>query len=78
MLPGLNEMFEQTPAHEFLLELADLHALILDVLDSPRKAQWHWPSFYLLYVDMDRLARVLTRVGYMFALAFPYRYGHFR
>jgi hypothetical protein len=63
-------MFEQTPADEFLSELADLHAMILDVLDSPRKAQWHWPSFYLLYVDMDRLAGVLTRVEYMFVPPF--------
>lgn len=59
-------MFEQTPAHEFLSELADMHDLILDVLNSPRKAQWHWPSYYLFYVDMDRLAGLLTRVGYVF------------
>lgn len=55
-------MPEQTSAHEFLTELADLHAMILGVLDSPRKAHWHWPSFYLLYVDMDRLGGLLTRV----------------
>lgn len=56
-------MFEQTYAHEFLSELADLHALILDVMDSPRKAQWHWPTYYLLYVDMDRLAGLLRQIA---------------
>jgi len=65
-------MLEQTPAHEFLSELADLHALILGVLDSPRKAQWHWPSYYLLYVDMDRLAGLLRRVRHVFEPPFAH------
>jgi len=65
-------MLEQTPAHEFLSELADLHALILGVLDSPRKAQWHWPSYYLLYVDMDRLAGLLGRVRHVFEPPFAH------
>lgn len=51
-------------------ELGDINALILDVLDSPRKAQWHWPSYYLLYVDLDRLDNLLARVKYVFELSF--------
>jgi hypothetical protein len=57
---------EHTPAHEFLSELGDINAFILDVLNSPRKAQWHWPSYYLLYVDVDRLAGLLVRVRHLF------------
>jgi hypothetical protein len=57
---------EHTPAHEFLSELGDINALILDVLNNPRKAQWHWPSYYLLYVDVDRLAGLLVRVRHLF------------
>lgn len=68
----MRDMFEQTPAHEFLSDMADLHALILDVLDSPRKAQWHWPTYYLLYVDMDRLAGLLRRVGDVFEPPFAH------
>ena len=57
---------EQTPAHDFLSELPDYAGLILDVLDSPRKSSWHWPSYYLLYVYVDRLAGMLARVRYVF------------
>lgn len=31
-------------ADEFLLGLADIIDIILDVLDKPRKAFWHWPT----------------------------------
>lgn len=61
---------EYTPAHEFLAELGDINAFILDVLDSPRKAQWHWPSYYLFYVDVDRLAGLLERAKYLFDPSF--------
>lgn len=57
---------DYTPAHEFLADIGDINALILDVLNSPRRAQWHWPSYYLLYVDVDRLAGLLTRVHHLF------------
>lgn len=57
---------DYTPAHEFLSDLGDINAFILDALNSPRKAQWHWPSYYLLYVDADRLVGLLVRVGDLF------------
>jgi hypothetical protein len=57
---------EYTPAHEFLAELGDINAFILNVLDSPRKAQWRWTSFYRLYIDVDRLAGLLVRVNRIF------------
>ena len=56
---------QTTSADEFLSELGGISALILDVLDCPRKAQWHWPSCYLLYVDLDRLDGLLVQVQYM-------------
>lgn len=61
---------EYTPAHEFLSELGDINAFILDVLESPRKSQWHWPSYYLLYVDVDRLAGLLMRAQHLFEAPF--------
>ena len=61
---------EYTPAHEFLAELGDINGFIHDVLVSPRKAQWHWPSYYLLYVEVDRLATLLVRVNHLFGPPF--------
>ena len=49
-------MMTYTPADEILRELRDLHQFINELLASPDKASWHWPSYYLLYVDMDRMA----------------------
>jgi hypothetical protein len=63
---NVEKTMDYTPAHEFLSELGDINAFILDALNSPRKAQWHWPSYYLLYVDVDRLASLLVRVKYLF------------
>ncbi|RLM52788.1 hypothetical protein DVK02_15950, partial [Halobellus sp. Atlit-31R] len=36
------------------------------ILACPRKSDWHWPSFYLLYVDVDRLAMALMRTEHFF------------
>lgn len=57
-----------TTPDEFLGELGDINGFIADLLDCPRRqdAQWHWPSFYLLYVEVDRLSMLLARVGYLF------------
>lgn len=62
---------EYTAANEFMSELADINDFILHVLDSPIKAAWHWPSFYLFYVDVDRLSSLLGRVRYVFESPFP-------
>lgn len=58
-------MITQTPPNEFLSELADVVDFIPDLLGCPKKAGWHWPSFYLLYVDVDRLSMLLLRLGHM-------------
>lgn len=63
---NLGNRMEYTPTHDFLSELGDINAFILDVLDSPRNSQWHWPSYYLLYVDVDRLAGLLVRAKDLF------------
>jgi hypothetical protein len=59
-------MTSPTPAQAFLSEVVDITSFIDDILGCPRKDSWHWPSFYLLYVDVDRLASVLTRTEYLF------------
>lgn len=61
-------MSELTPPDEFLRELGDINGFIADLLDCPRQddSRWHWPSFYLLYVELDRLAMLLSQVGYLF------------
>lgn len=50
-----------TPAQEFLSEIKEINNLIADILSFPRNDHWHWPSLYLLYVDVDRLAMTLMR-----------------
>lgn len=60
-------MTAATPPCEFLCEVADLADFIDDVLAMPRGSRWHWPSFYLLYVEVDRLGNLLTRTGWLFA-----------
>ena len=60
-------MMMHTAADAILCELRDLHQLILALLASPDKARWHWPSYYLLYVDMDRMAWRIRRTRTVFA-----------
>lgn len=57
-------MITQTP-DKFLCELADVVDFIPDLLGCPKKAGWHLPSFYLLYVEVDRLSMLLLRLGHM-------------
>ena len=58
-------MSERTPPHEFLSELGDINGFIADLLDCPRQdnSRWHWPSFYLLYVELDRLSMLLSQIA---------------
>lgn len=59
-------MTPYTHAHEFLSEVPEINCFIDDIISRPRKSDWHWPSFYLLYVDVDRLAMALMRVENFF------------
>lgn len=44
-----------TPACELFREIREIDSMILDMIASQKMAMWHWPSYYLLYVDVDRL-----------------------
>jgi len=55
------------PFHVFLGEIADISAWIADVIDCPKRSSWHWPSFYLLYVEIDRMRRLISSIGCQFA-----------
>lgn len=59
-------MTAHTPAQCFLSEVREINGFIDDILSCSRKSDWHWPSFYLLYVDVDRLAMALTRTEHFF------------
>lgn len=61
-------MSELTTPDEFLSELGDINGFIADLLECPRQddSRWHWPSFYLLYVEVDRLSMLLSRMCYLF------------
>lgn len=37
-------------------EIRDLDTLLLDLVASSPPSAWHWPSLYMLYVDIDRMA----------------------
>lgn len=52
---------------DILREVRDLHRFILALIASPDTTRWHWPSYYLLYVDMDRMAWRLRRTRTVFA-----------
>ena len=60
------DLTESTAAHEFLAEFGDINPLITDALACPKRSSWHWPSFYLMYVEVDHMLGLLTRVGYHF------------
>jgi len=63
-------MTTPTPPQEFLSEIREINGFITDILACPRRNDWHWPSFYLLYVDVDRLAHTLTRAEFFFQSPF--------
>jgi hypothetical protein len=62
-------MTTYTPAQEFLAEVHEINSFIDDIISCPRKSDWHWPSFYLLYVDVDSLAMALMRAEHFFRFA---------
>lgn len=69
--PSTNTMMH-TAADDILCELTDLHQLILELLASPGNTKWHWPSYYLLYVDMDRMAWRIRSTRTVFANEPPF------
>jgi hypothetical protein len=52
-----------TAPEEFLREISDINLFILDLIASPRRTTWHWPSYYLLYVDADRMGWLIQQAG---------------
>jgi len=66
-----------TPPAGFLAELGDIHDFIPGLLDCERKSGWHWPTFYLLYVKLDRVAMLLMQVGHLFGSPAPEPDGPF-
>lgn len=43
-----------TPVAELFREINDVHCWMMDLFQSDFQVK-HWPTFYLLYVDVDRL-----------------------
>jgi hypothetical protein len=56
-----------TPPAGMLRELRDVDGLILELVAAPGRADWHWPSYYLLYVDVERMAWLVQRAGNVLA-----------
>ena len=59
-------MTSDTPMHKFMCEIGEINNLIHDVLLSSRKSRWRWRSFYLMYVEVDRLTALLGQVPRLF------------
>lgn len=57
-------------ADTFLGELAEVNAFIVDALACPKRWNWHWPTFYLMYVEVDRLLGLVGQVEHHFASPF--------
>jgi hypothetical protein len=64
-------MKDLIPAQDFMCEVADLAGFVDDVLAMPRGSRWHWSSYYLFYVEVDRLTGLLTRTRWLFESPFP-------
>lgn len=59
-------MTAPTSPQEFLCEIGGLSGLVDDLLASPINSHWHWPSYYLMYVDVDRLLGLIGQAGRLF------------
>jgi hypothetical protein len=57
-------------ASAFLGEIGDINAFIVDALACPKKWNWHWPTFYLMYVEVDRLLGLIGQLEHHFASPF--------
>ncbi|MFN3789271.1 hypothetical protein [Massilia sp.] len=48
-------MIEPTQASEVFREIRELDELLLQLVASPDAVDWHWPGYYQLYVQVDRM-----------------------
>jgi hypothetical protein len=48
-----------TPAAELFCELRDLDGIIVDLVAAQKGGMWHWPAYYLMLVEADRLGWLL-------------------
>lgn len=52
-----------TSPSDIFRDIRDIDELILELVSHPDKASWHWPSYYLLYVEMDRMTWLIRHAG---------------
>ncbi|OON63737.1 hypothetical protein B0920_10400 [Massilia sp. KIM] len=52
-----------TPPDEMLAEVRAVHGWVRELVATPQTVRWHWPTFYLLYVDLDQLSGLLERIA---------------
>lgn len=45
-----------TQPDELFREFREMDSLLLELVAAPDQVQWHWPTFYLLYVELDRMS----------------------
>jgi hypothetical protein len=56
-------MTSYTSPSDIFRDIREIDELVLELVSHPDKARWHWPSYYLLYVDMDRMAWLIEHAG---------------
>jgi hypothetical protein len=49
-------MIAPTQADEVFREIRELDELLLQLVASPDTVEWHWPGYYQLYVQVDKMA----------------------
>jgi hypothetical protein len=52
-----------TPPGAMLDEVRAVHGWVRELVATPHTVRWHWPTFYLLYVDLDQLSGLLERIA---------------
>jgi hypothetical protein len=56
-----------TNADDLFREIRDTDSMLLDLIANAPSDMWHWPSYYLLYVEVDRLWWLLQDTQYSIA-----------
>jgi hypothetical protein len=56
-----------TNADDLFREIRDTDSMLLDLIANEPSDMWHWPSYYLLYVEVDRLWWLLKDTQYSIA-----------
>lgn len=49
-------MIAPTQADEVFREIRELDELLLQLVASPDTVEWHWPGYYQLYIQVDKMA----------------------